>query len=78
MQVVEAGEGVDVPRDKGKGMLRGMLLKALCCGAPFLLVLVIPLFGISLSGFLSPVLILVAMLACPLGTYFMMRTMHKR
>jgi len=59
-------------------MLRGMFLKALCCGTPFLLVLTIPLFGISLSGVLWPLLILLAMLACPLGTYLMMRTMNKK
>jgi len=78
VQVAEAVEGVGVARPQGKRMLRGMLLKALCCGAPLLLVLAISFFGISLSGVLWPLLILVAMLACPLGTYFMMRTMHKK
>lgn len=78
MQVAEAVEGVKVPRNFGTQMLKGTLLKALCCGAPFLLILAIPLFGISLSGFLWPLVFLVAMLACPLGTYLMMRTMTKK
>lgn len=77
MQAAEAVDRVKVFLDFGKRMLRGLLLKVLCCGAPFLLILAIPLFGISLSGFLWPLVILVAMLACPLGTYLMMRTMTK-
>lgn len=66
-------EKVGIPR-----ILKGMFLKALCCGAPFLLVLAIPLFGISLSGVLWPLFTLIAILGCPLGTYLMMRTMLKK
>ncbi len=75
---VEAVEGSEVSQEQKKNSLKGMLMMALCCGAPFLLVLTIPLFGFSLAGVAGTVLPYIALLACPLGMYFMMRMMNKK
>ena len=64
-----------IPR---KSWLKGMLPMGICCTAPFLLILAIPLFGISLVGAAGALLPLIAMLACPLGMYLMMRRMKKK
>lgn len=61
-----------------KSWLRGMLPMAICCGAPLLLVGAIALFGLSLGAVASGFLSLAAVLACPLGMYFMMRMMMKQ
>lgn len=58
-----------------KGWLGGWLPMAICCGAPLLLVGAIALFGLSLGAVASGFLSLAAVLACPLGMYFMMRMM---
>ena len=58
-----------------KGWLKGWLPMAICCAAPLLLVGAIALFGISLGAVASGFLSLAAVLACPLGMYFMMRMM---
>jgi len=54
----------------------------ICCAGPLLLLLILPAFGISVGGFLGglvgslfPIL---AVLACPLGMYFMMRGMQRQ
>lgn len=56
------------------------LKRAACWGAPLLLLLAIPLFfsggASAVAG--GSVLSLLAVLACPLGMYFMMRTMGGR
>ena len=62
---------------QGKGWLKGPLGMAICCGAPLLLVAAISLFGLSLGAVASGSLSLVALLACPLGMYLMMRKMMK-
>ena len=62
---------------QGKGWLKGPLGMAICCGAPLLLVAAISLFGLSLGAIASGALSLAAVLACPLGMYFMMRMMMK-
>ncbi|HBA40235.1 MAG TPA: hypothetical protein DCZ05_10980 [Deltaproteobacteria bacterium] len=62
---------------QGKGWLKGPLGMAICCGAPLLLVAAISLFGLSLGAVASGSLSLVALLACPLGMYLMMRMMMK-
>jgi hypothetical protein len=58
-----------------KSWLKGMLPMGICCTAPFILALAIPLFGFSLVGVVGVLIPLVAILACPLGMYFMMRNM---
>ena len=60
-----------------KGWLKGPLAMAICCGAPLLLVGAIALFGLSLGAIASGALSLVAVLACPLGMWIMMRMMMK-
>lgn len=61
------------PGQRGSG---DFLKRAACWGAPLLLILAIPLFwngGWAASG--GSLLSIVALLACPLGMYFMMRGM---
>lgn len=60
---------------QGKGWLKGTLGMAICCGVPLLLVAAIAFFGLSLGAIASGALTLAAVLACPLGMYFMMRMM---
>jgi len=55
-----------------------MLPMGICCTAPFLLALAIPLFGFSLVGVAGVLIPVVAILACPLSMYFMMRAMNKK
>jgi len=62
---------------QGKGWLKGTLGMAICCGAPLLLVAAISLFGLSLGAMASGALSLVALLACPVGMFLMMRAMMK-
>ena len=55
---------------------RGLLKRAACWGAPILLLLAIPLIwsgGWAATG--GSLLSVLALLACPLGMYFMMRSM---
>lgn len=73
---VRATEGPACPVER-KGWLKGPLAMAICCGAPLLLVGAIALFGLSLGAITSGLLSLAAVLACPLGMYFMMRMMMK-
>ncbi|MBI3989363.1 MAG: hypothetical protein HY347_07075, partial [candidate division NC10 bacterium] len=54
----------------------------ICCAGPLLLLLLLPALGISVGGFLGglvgslfPIL---AVLACPLGMYFLMRGMMRQ
>lgn len=75
---VGATERSEVCAMEKKGWLKGPLGMAICCGAPLLLVAAITLFGVSLGAIASGLLILGAVLACPLGMYFMMRTMNKK
>lgn len=63
---------------QGKGWLKGTLGMAICCGAPLLLVAAISFFGLSLEAIASGTLSLVALLACPVGMYLMMRMMSKK
>jgi len=62
---------------QGKGWLKGTLGTAVCCAVPLLLVAAIAFFGLSLGAIASGALSLVALLACPVGMYVMMRTMMK-
>lgn len=61
----------------GKGWLKGALGMAICCAAPLLLFAAIALFGLSLGAIASGALSLVALLACPIGMFLMMRMMSK-
>ena len=61
----------------GKGWLKRGLGMAVCCAAPLLLFAAIVFFGLSLGALASGTLSLVALLACPLGMYLMMRMMMK-
>ncbi len=75
---VEAVEGSEVSQDQKKNSLKGMLMMALCCGTPLLLVAAVTFFGISLGAMASGALSLAAILACPVGMYLMMRMMNKK
>ena len=61
----------------GKGWLKGALSMAICCAAPFLLFAAIALFGLSLGAIASGALSVVALLACPIGMFLMMRLMSE-
>jgi hypothetical protein len=50
---------------------------AICCVTPILLFAAIAFFGLSLGAIASGALSLVALLACPIGMYVMMRMMMK-
>ena len=69
---VATTEGPACPLDR-KGWLKGPLGMAVCCGTPLLLLAAISLFGVSLGAIASGTLSLAAVLACPVGMYFMMR-----
>ena len=62
---------------QGKSWLKGALGMAICCGAPLLLFAGIAFFGLSLGALASGALSLVAVLACPVGMFLMMRMMMK-
>ncbi len=58
---------------EGKSWIKGALGMAICCAAPLLLFAAIAVFGFSLGAIASGALSLVALLACPIGMYLMMR-----
>ena len=71
-------EAPDTAPAQKKTTLKGMLMMAICCAAPLLVLSAIPFLGFTFgsydavgSGWLS----IVALLACPLGMYLMMRMM---
>ena len=61
----------------GTGWLKGGLTMAICCVAPLLLFAAIAFFGLSLGAIAGGALSLVALLACPVGMFLMMRMMMK-
>jgi hypothetical protein len=63
---------------QGKAWLKGPLGMAICCAAPILLIATISFFGFSLGAIASGTLSLVALLACPVGIFLMMRMMMKQ
>jgi hypothetical protein len=77
-QAVGAPLAVEASRKQKKGCFKGILPMGICCTAPLLLALAIPIFGFSLAGVAGALLPVVAILACPLSMYFMMRTMNKK
>lgn len=74
---VKAEDGSAACAMEGKGWLKGTLGMAICCAAPLLLVAAIAFFGLSLGAIASGALSLVALLACPVGMFLMMRMMMK-
>jgi hypothetical protein len=62
---------------QGSGWLKGSVTMAICCAAPLLLVAAIAFFGLSVGAIASGALSLVALLACPVGMFLMMRMMMK-
>jgi hypothetical protein len=75
--VVAPAESGEACQMHGKGWLKGTLGMAICCAAPLLLVAAIAFFGLSLGAIASGALSLVALLACPVGMFLMMRMMMK-
>ena len=70
----------EAPQDQKKSTLKGMLMMAICCAAPLLLLAAIPALGLTvgwLAGVASGLLSVVAALACPVGMFLMMRMMMK-
>jgi hypothetical protein len=63
---------------QAKVWLKGTLGMAICCGAPLLLIAAISFFGLSLGAIASGALSLVALLACPVGMFLMMRMMKNK
>jgi hypothetical protein len=77
----EAGESSPACPVRTAGWLKRILPMAVCCGAPLLLLLAIPFVGSifgSLAAVTSGLLSVVAVLACPVGMYLMMRMMMKK
>jgi hypothetical protein len=62
---------------QGKSWIKGTLGMAICCAAPLLLVAAIAFFGLSLGAIASGAVSLMALLACPVGMYVMMRMVMK-
>ena len=56
---------------------KGLLKMGLCCGAPLLVLALLAGGGAMVLGAAGAILPALAMLACPLGMYFMMRSMSK-
>jgi hypothetical protein len=75
--VAKAEDGSATCPIQGKGWLKGPLGMAICCGAPLLLIAMVSFFGLSLGAIASGALSLVALLACPVGMFLMMRMMMK-
>ena len=63
---------------QGKGWVKGPLGMAICCATPLLVVVAISFFGLSLGAIANGALSLAAILACPVGMYFIMRMMNKK
>jgi len=76
-----AVEALEVAPEEKKRTLKGMLMMAVCCAAPLLLFAVIPFLAAtmgSLAAAGSGLLSVSALLACPVGMFFMMRMMKDR
>lgn len=74
---VKTAEGSAACPIQSKGWFKGTLGMAICCGAPLLLIAAISFFGLSSGAVASGALSLVALLACPVGMFLMMRMMMK-
>ena len=74
---VKTEEGSAACPMQGNGWLKGALGMAICCAAPLLLFAAIAFFGLSLGAITGGALSLLALLACPVGMFLMMRMMMK-
>ncbi|HEU4344233.1 MAG TPA: hypothetical protein VFU31_21965 [Candidatus Binatia bacterium] len=75
-----AAEVPEIAQQQKKKTLKGMLMMAICCAAPLLLLTAIPFLGLTFGSFAavgSGLLSIVALLACPVGMYLMMRMVMK-
>ncbi len=77
-EVVKSENGSAVSPMQRKRWLKGPLGMAICCGAPLLLLFAISFLGLSLGAIASGALSVAALLACPVGMYFMMRNMSNK
>ena len=78
-QTTAAGKP-EAAQEQKKSTLKGMLMMVICCAAPLLLLAAIPFLGVafgSLAAVGSGLLSVVALLACPVGMFLMMRMMMK-
>ncbi len=60
-----------------KGPMGHMLMMALCCGAPIIILLLLPLIGQLGGSGISKILLLVVPFLCPIMMVFMMPMMLK-
>lgn len=80
-EVVNAEETSEAAPQQKQGGLKGMLMMAACCAAPLLLLAAIPFLGAafgSLAAVGSGLITVLALLACPVGMFLMMRMMNKQ
>ena len=78
-EAISVGEPEVAPEQK-KGTVMGILMMAICCAAPLLLLAAISFLGLTFGSFAavgSGLLSIVALLACPVGMFLMMRMMGK-
>ena len=61
----------------GNKGLKGLALMAVCCGAPVLLLLALPVVGSALGGLGTSAVSTLALLACPVGMALMMWIMMR-
>lgn len=74
------GNNKNSANEKGnghKGHLPHMLMMALCCGIPVIIILLVPLIGSIVSPGISKVLLGIAPFLCPLMMILMMPMMFK-
>ena len=66
----------EATQEQKKSTLKGMLMMVICCAAPILLLAAIPFLGAAFGSHAavgSGLLSVVAVLACPVGMFLMMR-----